>query len=421
MVLQAVDNMRKSGITYIGDIPWGTHICGFYESEQDLAKFVIPYLHAGLENNEYCIWVISDLADPLEAEAMLADTFQDFTNSSSKIEILSQAEWYEQYNKVDEETINIVAQKLNYAFAQGCDGLRICGDVSRYEYNWREIMNLEFKSFENIEMFNVVALASYQLSSLNVYEIVDISSNYKFAFVETGYEWKCSETVFEYNRISTISELAASVVHEIRNPMTSVIALVQLLQTKDELAKYNQLFTTIVDELHRANGIITEYLSLASEKKDQTQIVNLNSIMESILPLLKAEATKTNNRIALITGDLYEIEVNSQEIRQVILNIARNGLEAMQKPGKLTIKTYLEKDMVILEIADQGHGIPAEIINEIGRPFFTTKQTGTGLGLSVSQKIIAKHNGKIDLQTSEQGTIFKISFPALDNNSSHLL
>ncbi|MGZ4161724.1 MAG: ATP-binding protein, partial [Neobacillus sp.] len=99
-----------------------------------------------------------------------------------------------------------------------------------------------------------------------------------------------------------------------------------------------------------------------------------------------------------------------KEIRQLILNIALNGLDAMSANGKLTIRTYTEEQQVILEIKDQGQGISPEVLKKLGTPFFTTKEKGTGLGLAICYSVAKRHQAEIDIATGDTGTIFSIRF-----------
>jgi signal transduction histidine kinase len=103
--------------------------------------------------------------------------------------------------------------------------------------------------------------------------------------------------------------------------------------------------------------------------------------------------------------------IDQKEIRQVIINLARNGLEAMLSGGTLTIGTTVEEDEIILYVKDEGPGMKPEDIEKIGKPFFTTKETGTGLGLAVCYSIAARHNARLEVETGQKGTTFKMKFP----------
>ena len=217
--------------------------------------------------------------------------------------------------------------------------------------------------------------------------------------------------IARFDRLNLVGQLAAGIAHEIRNPMTTVRGYLQLLGVKPEYATRRSTFDLMISELDRANAIITEFLSLAQTKPTEMKSQNLNDILSHLYPLIEADTFTQNKQINFISGEIPNLELNAKEISQLILNLTRNGLEAMEEGGSLTIESYIEDCKVVLEIADEGCGIPKENINKLGTPFFTTKDTGTGLGLASCYKIAESHNAKIRMDSSSRGTTFSILFP----------
>jgi signal transduction histidine kinase len=166
----------------------------------------------------------------------------------------------------------------------------------------------------------------------------------------------------------------------------------------------------MLEELDRANTIIKEFLTLAKNKTSDKIEQSLNPIIEALFPLIQAEALLAGKRIQLELETCPELYIDDKEIRQLILNLCLNGLEAMSSGGLLTIKTYSEEEEIVLEIRDEGVGITPEVLDKIGTPFFTTKDNGTGLGLALCYSIADRHHAVIKIQTSDQGTIFSIHF-----------
>jgi signal transduction histidine kinase len=222
----------------------------------------------------------------------------------------------------------------------------------------------------------------------------------------------------KFDRLRLVGKMAASVAHEIRNPMTSVKGFLQLLQSKDDFKAYQDYFALMLEELDRANDIITGYLSLARERGTNPEMYNLNDILTSLLPLLQADALKEDKEIVFRPGEIVDLHIDPKEIRQVILNLARNGLEAMNQGGVLEFSTYMEDEKVVLEVKDTGSGIPEEILSKLGTPFLTTKEGGTGLGLSISFNILENYRAHVKVNSSSSGTTFKISFPYYHQNYS---
>ncbi|KEO82402.1 PAS domain S-box protein [Tumebacillus flagellatus] len=210
-------------------------------------------------------------------------------------------------------------------------------------------------------------------------------------------------------RLNLIGEMGAGIAHEIRNPMTTVRGFLQMSK-KSEHPPSHEYIDLMVEELDRANAIITEFLTLAKNKTTNRELTNLNAIVDAIFPLIQAEALLCDKDVQLDLGDVPSLELDEKEIRQVILNLALNGLEAMSCGGLLKIRTVLEAQGVVLEIHDQGPGIPPEILEKIGTPFVTTKETGTGLGLAVCYSVAARHGASIEVKTGESGTTFWVKF-----------
>lgn len=211
-------------------------------------------------------------------------------------------------------------------------------------------------------------------------------------------------------RFHLIGQMAAGIGHELRNPMTAVRGFLQLLGAKGEYSRHKEYFTLMINELDRANYIINEYLSLARNKPVNLVEQNLNSILEALSPLISAEAVSAGMDVTIETGDVPGILLNKNEIRQLILNLVKNGLEAMKPGGNLLIKTFSGNGEVVLLVGDQGPGIKPDLLEKIGTPFLTTKDKGTGLGLAVCYGIASRHNAVITVETGPTGTNFFVRF-----------
>jgi len=221
---------------------------------------------------------------------------------------------------------------------------------------------------------------------------------------------RVEQEIAKLDRMNLIGQMAAGLGHEIRNPMTTIRGTLQLLERKEIFSEYSRYFNTMIDEIDRANSIITEFLSLAKSKPSPVELKNLTNIVNSVFPLMLADAFNQDKDIIFEEGNIPDLQFNEKEIRQLILNLVRNGLESMPAGGFLTIKTYLENNEVILSIQDQGTGIDQELQNKLGTPFLTTKDNGIGLGLAVCYSIAKRHNAYIDINTSPKGTTFFVRF-----------
>lgn len=212
------------------------------------------------------------------------------------------------------------------------------------------------------------------------------------------------------DRLHMIGEMAAGIAHEIRNPMTTVRGFLQLMRSRGS-APPDSILDVMVDELNRANSIITEFLALAKNKWNDLKRQSLSEVVEAIGPLIEAEATLLGKSVELNMEPGLEVDLDEKEIRQMVLNLTLNGLEAMEEGGALRIGVYSEGAEAVLEVRDQGTGIPREAAEKLGTPFFTTKDKGTGLGLAVCFSIAERHRAKITWDTSPAGTTFYVRFP----------
>lgn len=215
----------------------------------------------------------------------------------------------------------------------------------------------------------------------------------------------------ELNNI--LLEMAASISHEVRNPMTTVRGYLQLLRKKDEkCSAFRNVFDIMIEELDRANELITEFLAIAQKRSYEIQTINLNDIIKKLFPLLQAEALMESKFIKMELDDIPKLPLNEAEIRQVIINLVKNAIDISPVNGFVKIKTENreEEKKVVLSVHDQGTGISPENMAKLGTPFFTTKENGTGLGLAVCYRIIERHQGSIEIETSPFGTVFKVIF-----------
>jgi PAS domain S-box-containing protein len=218
------------------------------------------------------------------------------------------------------------------------------------------------------------------------------------------------QDVSRLDRLNTVGQMAANVAHEIRNPLTTVKGYLQFFLKKPVFSDYHEHFSLLITELDRANLIIKEYLSLCQNKSRDLSTCQLNNIIQDMYPLMKAAANSSSMEVYFSPEAIPEIHLDEKEIRQLLLNLVRNGLEAMEPGGALTIRTYYKNDEVVLEVQDYGTGIPPHILENIGKPFLTTKDTGTGLGLAVVYRIANDHQAKIQVASGQQGTTFFIIF-----------
>ncbi|MBI2179479.1 MAG: hypothetical protein HYU31_01505 [Deltaproteobacteria bacterium] len=218
-------------------------------------------------------------------------------------------------------------------------------------------------------------------------------------------------------RLSELGNLAATVAHEIRNPLNSVSMGLQRLkaefsptQDHDEYARFLSL---IQGEVQRLNAIVEQFLSLARPLSLKREKIAVDQFLNELTTLAVGDATSSNVSIALnIAPGLPPLDADPNYLKQLLLNLILNGVQAMPAGGTLTVAADADKDHLRLTVADQGSGIEPESMVKIFEPYFTTKANGSGLGLSIARRIAEAHGGKITAESAPgQGSRFQVFLP----------
>lgn len=215
-------------------------------------------------------------------------------------------------------------------------------------------------------------------------------------------------------RLDLVGQMAASIGHEVRNPMTTVKGFLQMMAARDTNKTNCEYYRLMLDELGRANHIISEFLFLARNKRTRKTKTSLNDIIQALELLVQAEAVKLGHTISYELHEIPKLILDESEMRQLIINLIKNALEAMDQPGTVRVRTFIKNNTVCMEVIDQGGQIPAHVLEKLGTPFFTTKDCGTGLGLAVCYSIAFRHNAVLDIKTAAAGTTVLVVFPAGD-------
>ncbi len=224
---------------------------------------------------------------------------------------------------------------------------------------------------------------------------------------------RSEDAMLRAEKLSVAGQLAAGVAHEIRNPLTAIKGFLQLL--KNANAEKSRTYLEIVQaELERIEIIISEMLVLAKPQKTDFRLMDMKRILEDVIALISAQAAMSNVGIkAAIPCQLPAILCDSNQMKQVFINILKNAIEAMPDGGEITLAVEASrKGQLVVRITDQGSGISEEQITRLGEPFYTTKGNGTGLGLMVSQKILKNHGAFLRISSQLQiGTTVEVIFP----------
>ena len=233
----------------------------------------------------------------------------------------------------------------------------------------------------------------------------------------------------ESERVQALTLLAASVAHEIGNPLNALHIHLQLMErelkklrraahsangeTADSAAKLENFLGVAKGEINRLDYIITQFLQAIRPTPPQIKMAGVNDVVKKTLELLKPELDNRDLNVKTkLARTLPATPIDPAQIQQVLVNLIKNAMQAMTTGGTLTLQTGEGGDGVWVSVADTGRGIPKDEINRIFEPFFTTKKQGTGLGLMIVQRIIRAHNGRIEIESHVgRGTTFRILLP----------
>lgn len=219
--------------------------------------------------------------------------------------------------------------------------------------------------------------------------------------------------------LASLTTLAAGVAHEIKNPLASIGIHIQLMRKQFDRegclqkAAAEEYLAIIDEEIERLNGIVVDFLFAVRPMDTRMKPENLNGLITDMLEFIKYELEQ--HKVVLkkeLSEQLPKIEMDSKYMKQVLLNIIKNAIGAMPDGGELLVKTFQEGNKVHIQIRDTGVGISQENMTKIFEPYFTTKDFGSGLGLTVVYKVIKEHQGEISLDSKEgEGTMFDIALP----------
>lgn len=221
------------------------------------------------------------------------------------------------------------------------------------------------------------------------------------------------EQLLRASRLSALGELAAGLAHEIRNPLGSIRGTAEIVKDSTLSEEQRAEFAAImIREVDRLNQVVTNFLSFARPAASGKNLCDLNAVLNEIVEISAAECQKSRVSVQLNRIELPPVPAEADQLKQVFLNLLLNAGQAMPDGGQLEITTRQRDGTVTVTFADNGSGIPREILGKIFNPFFSTRHSGTGLGLAISQRIIQAHGGQIDVASEVgKGARFEVQLP----------
>src|SRR6267154_4517214 len=415
--------LRNTGIEPVGEMPWGTHFCHFYETRDDLLETLLPFFKAGLEAGEFCAWVVSE---PLPETAVWqaldrAVPGLDRYVSDQSIEVLKARDVDLAGGEIDlHRIIGNWNAKLEDALSRGYPGIRVSGNTAWLEQKqWREFMEYETELNRGIGDQPMLVLCTYPLTTCGATEFLDVTATHQFAVAKRRGRWEVVETpqltqakteiarlnrdleqrvlertmeleaaigdqerasealqqaqaeLAHVTRVTTLGELAASIAHEVNQPLAAIVAdahasLNWLATSTPDLGRVREALAGIVTDGHRAADVIQRIRQPATKTSPQTARLDVNDVIRDVVPLIGTEVRSHEVSLRIdLAAALPPVLADRIQLQQVLINFVINGMEAMasvdDRLRELVIRTQPhDDDHVVVAVQDAGVGIDAQ-------------------------------------------------------------
>ncbi len=228
---------------------------------------------------------------------------------------------------------------------------------------------------------------------------------------DTTYLNELKQVLLDSEKLILAGQLSAGLVHEIRNPLTSLKGFLQLVQAG--VQQKEEYYKVMIGEIEKLEKITSELLHMAKPFKSQKKIEYVHQMIDDVLFLMDNQTDMKNVDFNIDLDNSLMTHCNASQIKQVLINLIKNGAEAMKNSGSIFITSRLVDDFIEISIKDEGQGVPEELLQQLQNPFFTTKEEGTGLGLVISEHILDIHQGTLKVRSEkDKGTTFTVLLPA---------
>ena len=462
-------DMRRTGIDVVGDmVAWGAHFCLFYETTEDLLDTLISYCKSGLEREEYCLWIVAEPLTIQEARDALKDAVTDLDRylADSHLEIVPACDWFLQGGAFDgKRLIGDWYEKLARVSTRGYPGMRVTGDTTWLtKKDWRHFCDYEDGLNEVIGNQRLAVLCTYPLAECGAPQILDVVRTHQFVLARRHGSWDVVETaalkrakaeiarineeleqrvvertnqlmrasealreaqteLAHINRVTTMGELAASISHEVMQPISAAVTNADVAwrcldAQPPDLEGLRQAVGRVVKAGNRATDVIGRIRTLIKKAPPQKNALEINEAILEVIALTRGEVVKNNVSVQTQLADgLPLIQGDRVQLQQVVLNLIINAVEAMSGVGEGSRELLIATGKhapggVLVAVGDTGPGLSPESFERLFDAFYTTKPSGMGMGLSICRSIVEAHGGRIwAYRTDGPGATIQFTLP----------
>lgn len=431
-----IADLTRYGIPGIDRVPFGIHVCHFYRGREDLVEALVPYFDAGLGNNESCVWVTRSTEEA--AAALGKVTGFDAMLKDGQMRILDASAWHARTRDMDEKAVvQFWLHEEEQALKRGFQGLRSAVDTSSCLYidDWDTLMEYEGAVSDAIRDRRILMLCSYDAQKCQATSVLEAVRSHQHTLDRRDVDWEIDSLVREESlrtmrarlehatQLVTVAEVSAAIAHEVNQPLAAVVAnatacLRWLSAEPANLERARLTAERIVRDAKSAADVVNRTRALFRQTAPATIPLSLNEVIEEVRQLMLDEISGGNICIeADLERDLPRALADRVQMQQVVANLIRNGIEAMegmtQVPKVLSIRTRRQGSLNIrVEVCDRGSGLPDP--ESVFKPFYTTKKNGMGMGLAICRSIVEAHQGQLwATQNAGWGTTFCFTLPTL--------
>ena len=445
--------LRPFGITELDYVSWGSHILHFYKTESDLIDVVIPFIITGLKNNEVCIWTIPNTLTIEKAINLLKSflpTIQDYI-TKGQMNIITDEENYQKNNFDGSAILYSIIESEKNALDQNYDGLRVTGSSLWLEKHlWNKFMDYEAEVDRTIRNLNIIVLCSYPLDKCNdLSEIFEVAMHHQLVLIRIEGTWqsfltkpelirKLRETEKKYiqnlesevtNQTSEIKtllkqkdEFIAQLGHDLKNPLGPLITLVPVLQKKINDPECAKILSIVERNVNYMQNIVYKTLKLAQLNSQNFLLslrkINLINVIEKTVEINKPLFDSKNISVNFLYDKEINIYADSFLFIEAMNNLLNNAAKYSNNEGKILIHVDVDEKNALISIKDNGIGISRESLPHLFDEYYKVDSSrhdfdSSGLGLSITKRIIERHGGIIGVESDGlgKGTTFSFSIP----------